>query len=164
MDPDPIRHPSGTMPEELVPLAEGARRLGLAYDTARKHLAAGTLRGEKQQGRWWVWAPRLPEPSGTPSGTDPAASGTIPDALIEAQRSEIAYLRSALDSEIEARRRADHLVAGLMERIPELSAGDTAGDASAAQNTAPQRGDVAAEASEATARQERPWWRRLLGR
>ena len=40
------------MPDELVPLAEGARRLGLAQDTARTLLSAGRLRGEKHQGRW----------------------------------------------------------------------------------------------------------------
>lgn len=48
---------AGPMPEELVPLAEGARRLGVAHDTARKHLSAGSLRGKKRQGRWWVWVP-----------------------------------------------------------------------------------------------------------
>jgi hypothetical protein len=158
MDPDPIRHPSGTMPEELVPLAEGARRLGLAHDTARKHLAAGTLRGEKQQGRWWVWVPRLPEPSGTPSGT-------MPDTLIEAQRSEIAYLRSALDSEIEARRRADHLVAGLMERLPELAA--TSQDAPMSEVRAPtahERREAFWHTPAGPPSVLRGWIRRLLGR
>jgi hypothetical protein len=114
MDPDAIRHPSGTVrqtPDELVPLAEGARRLGLAHDTARKHLSAGVLRGEKRQGRWWVWVP-MPDAS----GPDPAPSGTMPDArLIETLQSENAYLRQQLDHQT-------HIIAGLVQRLPELPA------------------------------------------
>ncbi len=40
-----------------MPLPEAAPLLGLAYDTARKRLNAGTLRGEKHGGRWLVWVP-----------------------------------------------------------------------------------------------------------
>ena len=115
--------PSGTHPAELVPLAEGARRLGLAHDTARKHLSAGTLRGEKRQGRWWVWTP-MPDDMPDASGTNPAPSGTMPDAVIARLESENAHLRQILDAEIEARRRADHLVAALMDRIPALPTGE----------------------------------------
>lgn len=54
------------------------------------------------------------------------------DRLIARLESENAYLRQTLDAEIEARRRADHLVAGmiderraLMAEIAELHAGAT---------------------------------------
>ena len=151
--------PSGTHPAELVPLAEGARRLGLAHDTARKHLSAGQLRGEKRSGRWWVWVPAA---SGTLSGPDPAPSGTMPDALIARLESENAHLRQILDAEIESRRRADHLVAALVESMRALPAGD---DAPVSEILIPPRGQDATLVSETMPRaQERPWWRRLFGR
>src|SRR5215204_5814353 len=120
MDPESIRHLSGTVrhtPDEFVPLAEGARRLGLAHDTARKHLSAGTLRGEKRQGRWWVWVP-MPDDA----GPMPDASGSVPDVVIARLESEVAFLRSELVSRTEELRRKDHLLAAAMERIPELPA------------------------------------------
>jgi len=142
MHPDPIRH----VPEELVPLDEGARRLGLAHDTARKYLSAGNLRGEKRQGRWWVWTP-------------------MPDALIARLESEVSYLRSELADRTEETRRLHHLLAGALERIPELPAG---GDAPQERNPGPLRDDTAARASCSCWRSQHcsfasrgmpgPWW------
>lgn len=172
---------SGNPQEELVPIAEGAQRLGLAHDSVRKKLAAGTLRGEKREGRWWVWAPTsepMPDSTRQKPGNDPASSGNVPDAMIDARElinrleQENAYLRQTLDAEIEARRRADHLVAGLMERLPEIAA-----SAPVDAQDAPRRADptlrddltlqeaysepVPTEVSLATA--WRRWWRRMTG-
>ncbi len=145
MMPERIRHLSGTVrqrPDELVPLAVGARRVGLAHDTARKHLAAGMLRGEKRQGRWWVWVP-MPDAS----GPDPAPSGTMPDAVIARLESEVTFLRSELESRTEEIRRRDHIIAGLVESMRALPAGvsetETTQDAAVSEMRAPG-GDAAA--------------------
>ena len=69
-------------------------------------------------------------PPVAPTGTQQDTTGAQQDAdrhAIEAWintrlEAENAYLRQVLDAEIEARRRADHLVAALMERLPELPA------------------------------------------
>jgi hypothetical protein len=140
MDPESIRHLSGTIrhtPDELVPLAEGARRLGLAHDTARKHLTAGTLRAEKRQGRWWVWVP-MSDDMPDASGTGPAPSGTMPDAVIARLESEVTFLRSELESRTEEIRRRDHIIAGLVESMRVLPAGTAA-------QTMPQERAVATE-------------------
>jgi hypothetical protein len=116
-----------------IPVA--AERLGLTSDAVRMRLKRGTLAGRKVEGRWVVLVPRAND---DPTGTEREESrpetatqrpthreGEHPNAtreLIDRLLSENAYLRATLDAEIEARRRADHLVAGLMERLPELAA------------------------------------------
>jgi hypothetical protein len=135
---------AGMSKKERIPLAERARRLVLAHDTARKHLSAGSLRGEKRQGRWWVWVP-MPDDA----GPMPDVSGFVPDAVIARLESEVAFLRTELVSRTEELRRKDHLLAAAMERIPELSA--TVEDAPRAANSAPLRDDQSVGSS------ERPW-------
>ncbi len=167
MNPDPIRH----MPEELVPLAEGARRLGIVHDTLRKKLAAGTLRGEKRDGRWYVW---VPEPSGMPSGTGPASSGT--DPMLGRLESEVAFLRNELESRTEEIRRRDHIIAGLVERVRELPASGNAPVAETVEGrNTPQGanagpvGDDTDDMGLSTLRGgswpavARRWWRRIRG-
>lgn len=171
--------PSGNPQEELVPIAEGAQRLGLAHDSVRKKLSAGTLRGEKREGRWWVWVPApeaMPDSTRQEPGSHPAPSGNVPEALVEALQARIdslegqnAYLRQTLDAEIEARRRADILVAGLMERLPEIAsiasqdAPEPPGraDLNVATHKTLQDDSVPTEVSLAVA--WRRWWRKIAG-
>jgi hypothetical protein len=66
---------------------------------------------------------------------------------------------------MEARRRADHLVAGLMERLPELAA--TTDDAAVSEMqvpTASERSDQFWSTSAGEPTTLRTWIRRLLGR
>ncbi len=148
--PEPHPEPK---PETLVPLPDAAPLLGLHYDTARKRLQAGTLRGEKHGGRWLVWVPgikvdnvnldppTLSIPDVIPDGPEwvpdakPEDSGPVPDqtgresdALLVQLREEIAFLRQQVE-------RQNHLLAGLIQRLPELPAGQ---DASAAPPATPQ--------------------------
>ncbi len=166
--PDVTRTPNQNQPEPkpetLVPLPDAAPLLGLHYDTARKRLQAGTLRGEKHGGRWLVWVPVLqsnnPRPEASraagvsPGNKSEAVSDFIPDVipddpepipdakpedsgpvpdqtgsesdvvsqnetstLVRQLREEIAFLRQQVE-------RQNHLIAGLIQRVPELPAGD----------------------------------------
>jgi hypothetical protein len=120
---------------EALAIPVAAERLGLTTDAVRMRLKRGTLAGRKVEGRWVVLVPRAnDDPTGTErEESEPGAAtqrstqreGEHPNAtreLIDRLLSENAYLRATLDAEIEARRRADHLVAGRMERLPELAA------------------------------------------
>ena len=86
-------------------------------------------------------------------------------------RADVDYLRQTLDAEMEARRRADHLVAALMERLPELPATvskmDTHVDAPQGSTSAPPRDDLTTEVSTAMSAPQgsglRRWWRRITG-
>jgi hypothetical protein len=55
-------------------------------------------------------------------------------------------------------------IAGLVESMRALPAGDASPDAPGAHESGPQRGAVAAEASETTRPAWRRWWRRMTGR
>lgn len=124
---------------EPLSVADAAIRLGLSTDAVRMRIRRGTLPSAEIDGRRVVWLP--------PSDTDQTrpnddATATEPDQttgerkaseseLVTQLRSEVTYLRQTLDAEIEARRRADHLVAGmieerrgLMDQIAALSSGD----------------------------------------
>jgi hypothetical protein len=83
--------------------------------------------------------------------------------LVEALRAQVEDLRSRLDRESEANRENRRIIAGLIERVPEIEA----------PTTEPRDRDLSAEdegrtatPSEATQGQEtptsRPWWRRIF--
>jgi hypothetical protein len=147
----PDRTTPGNRPDTMVTIGEAARRLGLSSDAVRRRIHRGLLEGEKINGEWHLAAAQLPPLPGVApgiTGTEaesdrrgPASPGALPgdlERLVAAQAAEIDYLRQTLDAEIEARRRADHLLAGtlderrqLVERIEALIAGqDTAQNAS----------------------------------
>ena len=88
-------------------LSDAAVRLGISPDAARKRLERGTLSGVKREGRWTVYLEldatadnvqdAILDADRTP--VDAAADSLLPATreLIEALRSENAFLRSELD-------------------------------------------------------------------
>ena len=46
--------------QDVVPLPDAAYRLGMPYRRAYERLLAGTLRGVRKDGRWFVLASELP--------------------------------------------------------------------------------------------------------
>ena len=130
--------------------------------------------------QWRVWLPEsAPEPvleespgdrqetARQASGPDTTPPGRLPadSELIETLRSEVAYLRSALDTEMEARRRADHLVARVMDRLPEISAGlEEALRTHEGAPTASERTEAFWHTPTGAPTTLRAWIRRLLGR
>ena len=125
----PFRTDPGTIPdvdrnasETLVPLAEAAQRLGIAYDTARKRLRAGLLRGERRGDRWYVWIAPTPDDS----GPIPDENQTVPDArdrLIDALESEVGFLRQELQTRTDELERRDVLLREALVQVPQLPAG-----------------------------------------
>jgi hypothetical protein len=105
-------------------------------------LKRGTLAGRKVEGRWVVLVPRAND---DPTGTEREESfpetatqrltqrfGEHTNAvhdLIDALRSENAFLRDELGGRTEEIRRRDHIIAGLVERVQALPAGEPSQDA-----------------------------------
>jgi hypothetical protein len=99
---------------EKLTVAQAAEVLDLSKEAVRKRISRGTLRSEKDaDGTVYVYVPYT---SGTPSGTE----GTDRDLLYQEMRDRISYLERQVEEEREARRRADTLLARLMDRLPEL--------------------------------------------
>jgi hypothetical protein len=140
--------------DERVTVAIAAQRLGITKEAVRKRISRGTLRSDKDEdGTVRVYIP----PSGTPSGTDR-------DELVAELRNRIAYLEHQVEVEQEARRRADTLLARLMDQLPELEPAQEASEhaesaAEPAAGASPTPTDISAQ----NANEQRPWWRRMFG-
>ena len=153
-----------------LPLAEAARRLGVTENALRKRAQRGSVPAAKgADGLWYVF---IDIPDGqaishaTEGGHDQAdgqATGQAtarPDRTVEliaSLRAEVDFLRGEITARSEELRRKDHIIAGFIERLPELPAGE---DAPVRAPNAPgttERTEPGREASPA-------WWRRWLRR
>ena len=173
-------------------VAEAAARLGVTPDAVRRRLHRGTLAGDKTDtGEWRVWLPEQspeqrqdarpdarhdtartpPAPDETTARTGLAAEMVTGYEVRLAEMSEnIAFLRSELESRTEEIRRRDHIIAGLVESVRALPAGEPRQDAPQDVMAAPVRDAVAARASETVRGAQdaqrsawRRWWRRMTG-
>jgi hypothetical protein len=148
---------------------EAAEVLGTSVDAVRMRVRRGSLQSEKDpDGRVHVWV------DGDPTETKPRLDGE-PGALVSAKDETIRVLSEQLESEREARRRADTIIAQLTQanaalaaRVPELEApSEEPGAPETASDKGEPEGAGAAEPRPVTgvAQEDarRPWWRRVFG-
>src|SRR5215212_9593388 len=116
-------------PTERVTVADAARLMGLSAEAVRMRIKRGTLASEKIDSTVYVFLESNPTRPNT-ERTEHQTTGQIPDQtpdqteLVDALRSEVAFLREELKSREEVRaeenRRKDTIIAQLTQRIPEL--------------------------------------------
>jgi excisionase family DNA binding protein len=138
----------------VLSVPEAATRLGVTPDAIRARLHRGTLAGEKVGGAWRVFLP------GAPTGEQQDADRPATDALVSALHDRIDSLERQLAERTEEIRRRDHLIAGFIERLPELPAGQ---DAAVSEMQVPTSGAVASKPPDTTPAAWRRWWRRMTG-
>lgn len=180
-------------PEHLT-FAEAGERLGLSSDAVRMRVNRGKLAAVSVNGRTLVlWPqPQVIEHPNEPR-TEPNRSAVQDDTrLIAALEAHIASLEHQLSERSEEIRRRDHIIAGFLERLPEVRelqpgaildaeeprpAHATPGDASQGAPAASQRAGgtyMASRSSQdapgdpvpaevALATGWRRWWRRIMG-
>jgi hypothetical protein len=112
-------------------------------------------------------------PNGIPVGTPPTHRATrrarikTPRQADDDLREQVRYLREQLRREQDAHAEARRIIAGLVQRIPELEAPREA-EARETPETATAETEGTSPRSDApgpqTGAQRRPWWRRVLGR
>jgi hypothetical protein len=125
-------------------MREAADELGVSVEAIRKRVQRGSIRSDKDpDGRRYVYLD---------AGRDPQA----PVELVDVLRAQVEDLRGRLDKETEANRENRRIIAGLIERVPELEQRPQSG------GEAPDRGAVPDEAQAGT--QRLPWWRRWFDR
>lgn len=124
--------------DPALSVREAALQAGVNERTIRRAITDGRLRAAQVSGAYRIdaedlqsWIDNRRAPAGTSAGPSDTRAGSPdtpgehpPDAwaLIARLESEVTFLRETLSAEVEARRRADILVAGLMERLPEIAA------------------------------------------
>jgi excisionase family DNA binding protein len=99
-------------------VTEAAEVLGISGDAVRSRIKRGTLSTVREGGRVFVVLGATDRPTAQAQPTH--APGE--DRLYQEMQERIRYLESQVEEEREARRRADTLLARLMDRLPELEA------------------------------------------
>ncbi len=153
---NPTGHASGTTSSNVVTVYEAAGVLGITVDAIRKRIQRGTIPHERtEDGRVYV----LLDASSTVQDTDKDEYQTQRNALVESLEEQVEYLKGVLATRDEEIRRRDHIIAGLVERVPALEASPEprGGHETAAEGRGEGEGH--------DTRQEglrRPWWRRMF--
>jgi hypothetical protein len=138
---------------------EAARALGISPEAVRNRLSRGTLDSIKENGTVYVLLDndRPRSTAGTPGDTPDAHV-----ALVAAKDETINLLRSQLEAEREANRENRRIIAGLVQRVPELEAPRNGHEETATAEPDREQHRPSAEGpQEGTGR--RSWWRRLFG-
>jgi excisionase family DNA binding protein len=143
-----------------VTVGEAAALLGISKEAVRMRIRRGTLRSEKTDDRVYVW---LDDDLNVDQDTvHHADEGTVYRELIEQLRGEVEAWR-------EEARRKDHIIAGLIERLPpqleappdERESPETA-ESPGRQGRSQERPFTAEEGAQEAA-EPRTWWRRMFG-
>lgn len=153
---------------ERLQITEAAHRLGVSRDAVYKRVRRGSIPSETgEDGLLYVYID-----TSTDAATEGSTDTSIPhlERLVQHQERELEYLRGQLSEEREARRRADHIIAALTERIPELEAPPQSAREAESVVESASEGESREGATEehtgpqGTGERERvPWWRRMLG-
>jgi excisionase family DNA binding protein len=141
-----------------VTVGEAAALLGISKEAVRMRIRRGTLRSEKTDDRVYVW---LDDDVNADQDAVHDADDVV--AAMPAYRELIEQLRGEVEAWREEARRKDHIIAGLIERLPpqleappdEQESPETVADEQQGRGPIPDAGGP----QEAT---QRPWWRRLL--
>jgi hypothetical protein len=156
-----------------VDVGEASRELRISSDAVRKRIARGSLRSDRQDGSVLVWL----DEGWTEAGREAQVDG---GTLVEDLRDQVHYLRSVLNEEREARRRADMIIAQLTQanaalaaKVPELEAPseppgghESAGEGQErAELRSGTRGPQEATERPFTEEEQEPrsWWWRMFG-
>jgi hypothetical protein len=155
-------------------VAEASAVLGVTVEAVRGRIKRGTLEHERDSGTVYVLLEADQPPTGHQPDDDQPTDQARPVAheeLADELRNRIRYLERQVEEEREARRRADTLLAQLMQRIPELEAPASSSEAREspeASEEEPVRTEPHPDAQETVQRPRsgapRSWWRRVLGR
>ncbi len=144
--------------ERRLTVREAAGVLGISVDAVRMRARRGTLQSDKEpDGRVYVYL------NGDSSETKHRLDGE-PTALISAKDETIAVLREQLEAERAAHAEARRIIAGLIQRVPEIRPAASA-DPTAAES--PERPGPTRTPNDAHGGPHtgagRPWWRRVFG-
>jgi hypothetical protein len=133
-----------------VTVQEAARLLGISEGAARARIHRGTLETERESGTVYV---RLDADSTSNERSERSE-------LVQTLREYNAALERQLNAEREASAELRRIVAGLVQRVPELEA---AAEPRESPETAPEK-EAEPRPGGGQEGVQKPWWRRVFGR
>ena len=148
------------MARRRLTVQQAAEELGVTVDAVRSRIRRKTLTSEKgEDGRVFVWL-----------SDDRSSLGYgEPQGQVETYRELVEELRDRVRSLEEANSENRRIIAGLVQRVPELEAARQQEPREAAQEPpgsperAPEGQDVGQDSSGPEEAVQRPWWRRWFG-
>ena len=148
------------MPDGLD-MDAAATRLGISREAVRKRLERGTLKGKKVNGQWYIDLTGCSDDTDSADDhsdtrTDDGRTRTDGDQLVATLRDEVEFLRRELEARTEEIRRRDHIIAGLVQRLPELSPGTSESPES---HESPRDEPHPGYVYRVPEPPRRPWWR-----
>jgi hypothetical protein len=158
-------------PTNRVTVADAAQLMGLSAEAVRMRIKRGTLPSEKIEGTVYVILDKDQTRSNeapitnqttdqTRSNEDPTTNQTTDQtALVEVLNDHVAYLRGQLDQEREANRENRRIIAGLVQRVPELEAAQEPRDSSL---SASEEGGIANDVHPEQQEKPRSWLYRFF--
>ncbi len=150
---------SGTL---RVTIREAASRIGVTEGAIRKRIQRGTLRNEHEDGRVYVYLDLYQDKSHPESQVDH-------DPMVEELRDRVRFMERQLEAERDAHREARRIIAGLVQRVPELEPAARTGadqeppDPPETAAAEPERVDIGPATAGSQTSAQRPWWRRWFG-
>lgn len=141
--------------EPAVPLATAAAQLGITSEALRMRLKRGTARGEKRGTMWYVVLEAI---RAAEQPTEQLHAPTEQTELVVQLRSEVTYLRGALEREQAA---SEQLRVLLQQRLTPQLAAPLEGTAVRAPESLekPPAGTAVQISSTANNQPRRPWWK-----
>jgi len=157
------------MGRRRVDLQTAAEVLGISSDAVRKRAKRGTIPYETgADGKLYVWVDEA-EPGETedyPTGGEHhdhgEAQGFAQGELVEELRSQLEYLRGIVETRDRELAEMRRLLAGALERIPELEPPREPRDSPETATKGEGEVEVPSEAQESVERRS-SWWRRFFG-
>ena len=162
-------HPTDRTTDRRVTVAQAAELLGLSEDAVRSRLKRGTLSKEKDaDGTVFVVVNGdRPATNGDRPATDQVTNQSalaLMQAHLDSLGEQLTYIRDQLDQEREANRENRRIIAGLVQRVPELGPAYEPREAPQTAAEEPEGSESPPTAEEAQeAPERRSWWRRWFG-
>jgi hypothetical protein len=152
------------MNTEWVTVADAARILGVSKQAIRQRIFRKTIPHRKSPGGtvFVRITKHNPEANGESYGENTGYTEDVSRELVDELRDRVGFLERQLETEQAASAELRRIVAGLVQRVPELEAAPEARESaeSAGEGSGSTQEGGREESQEPISR---PWWRRMFG-
>lgn len=138
------------MSTDRLTVPEAAERLGISQDAVYKRVERNKIRHERDQdGRLYIFV------DSSETGRRKSTDGRT-DTYIASLEDQVGYMRNQLEAEREASAELRRIIAGLVQRVPEL-------EPAREPREQPETASDTEGKGEAPEEERRSWWQRWFG-